>query len=74
MDCPPRQSQNRFYGRCIQSLHLRDPIDDIRPQLSSAGPSPRIHSPTENIQYYRRTIHGKEESAASVGPRRWTPE
>ncbi|GBL80787.1 hypothetical protein AVEN_26226-1 [Araneus ventricosus] len=36
---------------------------------SSARPSPRIRSPTENERFMV-----KEESAASIGTRLWTPE
>ncbi|GBO32887.1 hypothetical protein AVEN_213134-1 [Araneus ventricosus] len=36
---------------------------------SSARPSPRVRSPTENERFMV-----KEESAASVGNRPWTPE
>ncbi|GBM01919.1 hypothetical protein AVEN_269532-1 [Araneus ventricosus] len=46
---------------------------------SSARPSPRVRSPTENhepAQYFQRDkrFMVKEESTASVGTRFWTPE
>ncbi|GBM33844.1 hypothetical protein AVEN_175682-1 [Araneus ventricosus] len=49
---------------CMEKLNL-PPHGKVRDENSSARPSTRVHSPTENhepaqdFQYYRRTIHGK---------------
>ncbi|GBM08730.1 hypothetical protein AVEN_9890-1, partial [Araneus ventricosus] len=40
---------------------------------SSVRPSPRVHSLTENNTIGERFM-AKEENAASVGTRPWTPE
>ncbi|GBO46383.1 hypothetical protein AVEN_3472-1, partial [Araneus ventricosus] len=41
---------------------------------SSARPSPRVRSPTENPITIGERFMAKEESAASVGTRPWTHE
>ncbi|GBO01855.1 hypothetical protein AVEN_84014-1 [Araneus ventricosus] len=54
------------------------PYDELKimhAKKPSARPSPRVRSPTENHERAQNfQNYAKEESAASVGTRYWTPE